>query len=56
MGLLIDELLEQNDGTLLDLYEIDRDLNYGVKRSVGIYIDSMLGIVYGSEIECVEDG
>ena len=38
-----------NDGTLLDLYEIGRDLNVGVIISVGIYIVRGLGIGVGDE-------
>ena len=38
VGWFLDESLEQNDVHLIHLYEISRNVNYGARIYVGIYI------------------
>ena len=55
VGLLLDESLEYNDVPLLDLSEIDRDVTYVVRWSVGIVVVSGLGsYVSGAPLKDVE--
>ena len=56
VGSLLDESIEYNDGTLLDLYNIDRHSNPGVRRSVSRGIGIRLGIDFGRKFETADDG
>ena len=50
VGLWLGKLLENNDGTLLDSYDISRSIYAGVRRSVGRAVGSSIASGLGRDV------
>ena len=52
---LIDEELEYNDGTSLDIYDIFRDVNAEIRKVIGWGVDRRVGSDVGGEVGIGDD-